>query len=66
MVFLFPFVREQAASLGGFAVLWNGLVVGMTASMLTGETREPSRHYVCMYRMVFFIRTRLLGKKRVV
>eukprot|EP00903_Cladosiphon_okamuranus_P013940 g12966.t1 len=26
----------EAASLGGFAVLWNGLVVGMTASMLTG------------------------------
>lgn len=34
--------KKQAASLGGFAVLWNGLVVGMTASMLTGETGRSS------------------------
>ena len=43
-VALVSVVGEQAASLGGFAVLWNGLVVGMTASMLTGETRRPSTH----------------------
>lgn len=36
---VFVFVKKQAASLGGFAVLWNGLVVGMTASILTGEAR---------------------------
>ncbi len=35
---------EQAASVGGFALVWNGLVAGMTASILTGEAR-------CLHRM---------------